>query len=126
MADAISIEDILLTLEEHRFNLGAAARDLGIRRNALKERIERTPQLAAALEDFREGLKDKAEDNVNIAVLNGDKGASQFVLQTIGKDRGYHTGVAGVGKDGEIVIQIQRFTDSPAEEVPALSHSGAD
>ena len=123
MDERISDAKLIEALEENRCNIGATARALGLRRSDLKLRIDKNPQLTLLIEDFREEILDKAEDNVAVGVLAGDKGTSQFALQTIGKSRGYHTGVAGVGKDGEIVIQIQRFGDAPAEQVPALPHS---
>ncbi len=95
-------------------NKSKAARDLGMSRKRLVERAERIPALVALMEDLREDILDTAEDNVFADVRKNDPTANRFVLSTLGKTRGWSQGVAGSGKDGEIVVQINRL--APADE----------
>lgn len=102
------VEDgaIYTVLVEVRGNLSRAAAELGLRRGVLKERVDRSPILVSLLQDLRQGIVDKSEDNIFLAVERGDEPMSRFVASTLGKDRGWSQGV--VGKNGgaiEIVIR---------------------
>lgn len=103
--------DIYRALAEHRGNIAAAAADLGVRRNYLVERINVTPELKVLLEDTREGIVDKAEQNIFTEVERGDGAASRFVVQTIGKARGWSQGVSG-DKGGAIEVVIRKLGDA--------------
>jgi hypothetical protein len=105
----LSDGEIYDAVEQTKGNLGAAARILGVRRSIVAKRVETKPELAALLEDFRQSVIDTAEDNVHKDVEKGDPTASRFVLQSIGKDRGYSVGVAGTGKGGSIVVELKSF-----------------
>lgn len=96
-------------------NIAEAARQLGVSRHRLKEVIDKHPPLIALLDDLRQGLIDKAESNIFADVDKGDATASRFVAQTIGKDRGWSTGISGSGKDGSIVVEIKQFSENPGE-----------
>lgn len=120
--DGFAPEDRVVTLGEiyeqliaSRGNLTDCARELGVSRTRLKVRIEGNPTLVATLEELTEGVLDKAEQNVFDGVMRGDAADSRFVLQTKGKERGWAQGVAGTGKNGEIVVQINRLAP-PTEE----------
>ena len=86
-----SDEQIAVALRTCRGNLSAVARILGLRRQKLKERVDRTPDLVAVRMDELEALLDKAEENIYEAVYAGDYKATIFVLRTLGRDRGYCT-----------------------------------
>lgn len=92
-------------------NISASARAVGLTRTNFVARVQKSPALMALLEDLRETIVDKAEQNQYAEVLAGDAAASRFILQTLGKNRGYSTGVAGTGKDGAIVVEIKSFTE---------------
>lgn len=92
-------------------NISATARNLGISRSRCKARIDKNPSLVALVEDLTGGVIDQAKENVFNGVMRGDPTDSRFVLQTIG---GFSTKVAGSGKDGEIVVVINKLGGSDA------------
>lgn len=96
-------------------NISATARALVMSRRRCKERIDRSPVLTALLIDSTEEIVDIAAGNVFADVRKNDPTANRFVLSTIGKERGFSTGVAGTGKNGEIVVQINRLSDGKPE-----------
>lgn len=89
-------QQIAYALERARGNVSKAAKDLAtslnvpISRAWLDNKCRTKPELAAILSDLRESLVDEAEDVLteNVADLR-DLGAAQFVLRTLGRDRGY-------------------------------------
>lgn len=98
------IED---TLQKSMGNISVAARSLGMTRNALYQRIRRTPQLKTILDDARESLVDVAESALYSAVTKKEGWAVCFTLKTIGKSRGYI----------ERTELIQRTEETPLEEM---------
>jgi len=106
----VSEGDIYNALVEADGNKSAAARALDMRREVLQERIDRSPTLASLMQDLNEDIIDEAESNHRKRVRSGqDPTAERFILQTLGKGRGYTTGVSGSGKDGDIVITVRKF-----------------
>lgn len=95
-------------------NVAAASRVLGVTRTKLQTLIDRTPAFVALVAELRDEIIDHAEDNIYADVKRGDQTASRFVVQTIGKSRGWSTGVVGTGKDGSIVVEVRKL----AEETP--------
>lgn len=107
----LTLGTIYKSLIEHKGNISACARALEVSRAGLIKKIEGCPALVMLRDEFRQAVIDKAEDNVFADVEKGDQSASKFVLQTIGKDRGYTAGVAGTGKAGEIEVTIRTFAE---------------
>lgn len=101
--------DIYEQLLASEGNKSHAARALGISRRRIGERIDRSPALTALCQDVVEEVLDQAETNVYADVRKNDATANRFVLATRGKERGWSSGVAGTGKNGEIVVQINRL-----------------
>jgi len=102
--------EIYRALQEADGNKSEAARQLGMERRVLQERIDRSPTLVSLMSDLNEDIIDEAETNHRKRVRSGqDPTAERFILQTLGKGRGYTTGVAGSGKDGDIVITVRKF-----------------
>ncbi len=81
-------------------NVAAVARELKMRRGAVLDRINVSPDLTQVLDDNREGIIDDAETNMFKAAKVGDIPACRFILSTIGKDRGYGTRSELTGLDG--------------------------
>lgn len=106
----INLGAIYHALLEADCNISKAARALEVSPGKLRDRIVNIPAFALLLRDKREGVLDKAEDNIFADVEKGDQTASRFVLQTVGKERGYVQGVAGTGKGGEIEVSIRTFS----------------
>lgn len=108
----VSAGDIWDVLKETGGNLAATARELGLTRQRLSDRINKNPDLQQLLSDMREEVIDVAEGNMFQRVKSGaDPAAEKFILSTIGRQRGYSTSVAGVGPGGDIVVTIKRFGD---------------
>lgn len=86
------VEEIALFLTEERGNLSATARRMKVSRQSLKDKVDRTVELKFLVDELLQGILDQAERNIFDAVAEqGDLNQSQFVLKTLGKDRGYVT-----------------------------------
>lgn len=96
-------------------NVSHAANALGVSRTWLARKIDKNVTLTAMLLDRREEIIDIAEQNVFADVRKNDPTANRFVLQSLGKERGWATGVAGIGKGGEIVVVINRLAEGPKD-----------
>jgi hypothetical protein len=99
-------------LEASAGNISSAARELGVSRRWLQGRIDKVPALNALVQDYREEIVDIAQDNVFADVRRNDPTANRFVLQTLGRSRGFGNVVEGNGKNGEIVVNIVRLSDA--------------
>ena len=87
-----------------------AARNLGITRNALNQRIMKYPALKAACAEAREYLIDKGESALVTAVENNEAWAISLLLKTLGKNRGY-VEKTEFGVDGNITVNVVKFSD---------------
>jgi hypothetical protein len=76
------------------------AKRLGIKADSLHHRLRRNATLAKAYADKKAYLVDIAEKNIMEAVEAGNLKQSQFILRTLGKDRGYTMRDEVVGQDG--------------------------
>lgn len=81
-----SVRDALM---DSHGNISAAARSLGVTRQALQFRIEKNPELAQIVIDARESRVDIAEDKLGESLLLREAWAVCFTLKTLGKSRGY-------------------------------------
>ncbi len=84
-----SIEQIAQELQACSGNLSAAARRLGMSRQALYKRIRHSRKLQDALEEGRTVLIADAYSELAKAVRSGKAWAILFVLKTLGKDEGF-------------------------------------
>lgn len=109
---AVSASQIWDALTASHGNISGAGRALGIARNKLRLKIDSTPELLVLLDDLRESIVDRAEQNKFLEVLNSDPGASSFILQTLGRNRGYATSASGTSKD-PIVVEVRQFHEEP-------------
>lgn len=98
-------------------NVAAAARSLDLSRTKLQERIDRSPDLINLLSDMREEVVDIAETNqMRRAKSGADPNAERFVLQTLGKRRGWNTATGSMGSNGDITVTITKFAEIEGEE----------
>lgn len=67
-------------------------------RSEIKKLVENTPYIYDYCLESRESIVDIAEDNIFKLVRVGDKDISKFVLQTLGKERGYSTRAEAVDR----------------------------
>ena len=71
---------------------GEMASLLGRTRRGVKEHIERNPELQTLIEEVRESKLDAVEKGLfDLAIIAHDGPSQRFLLQTLGKDRGYTT-----------------------------------
>jgi ribosome maturation protein Sdo1 len=118
----VTEDEIIKALSEARGNVTAAARSLDRARKTIEVRIKGSPVLMAHVAQLREEIIDKAEENIYNDVEKGDQAASKFVLQTIGKDRGFVSRVESTGKDGQnhsegMASEIGRVLDGIASRI---------
>lgn len=67
----------------------AAARALGVTRQAIQNWLRDHPELREVIAENDETLLDLAESNLIKALKNGEKWATRYMLDTKGKVRGY-------------------------------------
>ena len=84
----------------------AIARRLGCSWITVDRAAKKHPAVQEALENEREQLLDLAEANLVRMVERGEWPAIRYVLSTLGKSRGYGTGVEQPGVDAELPLQI--------------------
>lgn len=82
-------------------NVGQAAKKLAIRRMRLRDWIDLNPEVQSCLEDIKAGKLDDVEDKQFEAAMSGDSASGRFLLQTLGKERGYVNRTENTGKDGQ-------------------------
>jgi hypothetical protein len=82
--------DIINSIKRHRGILTKVAEELGYAgATSLLNWVRKDPEVRAAYEEARYAIVDKSEENVFDAIHGGDPRMSQFILKTLGKDRGY-------------------------------------
>lgn len=75
-----------------------AARDLGMTRQGVSQRIRKSPELQAFLAELDQTHLDTAEGVVLEAIANKDLPTARWYLERKGKKRGYATKVETEGK----------------------------
>lgn len=115
----LDIEECRTAIWRGNGNVTTAADILKVTSSRLRAFVRKSPYLSAQLEEAKEQLKDIAEDNVYEALTdNEDKGRkdamTRFVLQGIGKDRGWGSGGTKVqvnnSQGGTVIVGWQDGT----------------
>jgi hypothetical protein len=96
----LDVEECRTALWRTRGNISDAAAMLKIKPQRLRAFVKKSDYLSRELEEAKENLKDIAEGNVYEALTDdqdpGRKDSmTRFVLASIGKDRGWGSGVGG-------------------------------
>lgn len=86
---ALTKEQVEHAIKKTAGNISACARELGVARNTVYNKIEQHAELAQLLADTREELVDIAESALRREVINGNITAIIFTLKTQGRTRGY-------------------------------------
>lgn len=119
----MTVPAVLAALIEHKGNVSRTAKVFYRTTSRMRDFIATKPELVAALDDLRENILDKAEDNVFTAVEAGDLGQSNMVLQTLGKKRGWTNKLEITGEDGKpfapMTVIFQQYPDDEPEALPA-------
>ena len=87
-----------------------AARRLGVSRQAVYNMVNRHPEVNEAMVDAREELLDMAEANLFAAIAKGNLKISCWVLERLGKHRGY-TRQFVMTPSGPTVQKISEMSD---------------
>lgn len=120
-----TVEEIAEALVQRKGNISAVARELGYsRRGTLKDRIDRTPELSAIMDDIREGVLDRSEENVFTAADNGDVKTSLWILERLGKKRGYAQRQEITDGDGKPVAPATFVVKMYAEDEAEMEREG--
>lgn len=82
-------EQIMEALAATKGLVYLAAKRLGCKPDTIYARVRTSPDVAACLKQQRGEIVDTGELSLYNAVLKGESWAVQFVLKTLGKDRGY-------------------------------------
>lgn len=96
-------------LKEFEGNITNVAISFDVPRYVIAKRINEVPLLNEVAQDFRQSLVDVAEEKLARLIAQEDGATVRFVASTLGKDRGYSTGVAGMGKGGAIIVELRSF-----------------
>lgn len=99
------IEEQLIALDG---NTAAVGRSLRISRQAINQRIQKSPRLLKLIDELRETNLDEAENQLMNAIRRGEGWAVCFYLKTQGKKRGYVERSELTGADGG-AIQVSTF-----------------
>ena len=92
MADRHTIPQIEAALHRANGRPAVAARILGISRQAMHERIVRTPHLREVIEEIEQTLLDLAEGAIIKAIRAGHFPTIKWFLDRRGRSRGYGRG----------------------------------
>ena len=88
---ALDEKKVIGTLTAARGNVSLASEKLGVNRRTIHRHMKKNPALRQVVEDCREQVLDRAEENIFEAAEKGDLAACRFILSTLGKARGYST-----------------------------------
>lgn len=101
----ISIDQAAAALQKTFGNVMLAARELGISRTTLYNKINTSDRLRVIVTDGREEIIDIAESALRSRLTQGDTTAIIFTLKTLGKERGYvERQEITTGKDGIRIV----------------------
>jgi transposase-like protein len=86
---------------EHRGNIAAVARALGVDRSTVWDRVKANSRLQKVLTEARETMIDSVESKLYDKALEGDVVSMIFFLKTQGRARGYSDRMELTGADGK-------------------------
>ena len=100
MSYLVSKERMISALEKNGGLITLTARTLGISRQAIHKRIADCDDLREKLQEIRALDLDISEAELRKAIRDGHGWAVKFILQSLGRDRGYVTRSETTGPDG--------------------------
>lgn len=123
--------DLVAAMLKHHANPARVARELGRSRSEVVRVIARNDEYRSLSDELREIALDLVEDAVMKQAVLGDGTQARFILQTLGKDRGYVTRNEATGKDGaplESKIDPSKLDNDTLEKLMAakFGHNSGD
>jgi len=98
--------DVVAAILKTTGNYSSMARLLRRNRNTIVSYVHSNADVATFFSDTKESKLDEIEDQLYEMALAGDRGLMRFLMQTVGKSRGFTTRTEHTGKDGE-AIQVE-------------------
>lgn len=103
----VPIDELAPLLEQNKGNVAAVARQFGVSRGTICNRIKESATLQRVLVDARESMIDNAESMLYKKVLEGSTVELLFFLKTQGRNRGYVERQEVTGKDsGPVEMKV--------------------
>ena len=118
-ASRIRKSDVEAALKRHHGLVGPAAADMGCTRMSIYNAMKRWPELEAVRDHARKMILDMGESALYRKAEAGEAWAVQFLLRTIGRERGYGDRV-DLNHGGR--IDLSNLTD---EELRAIRDGAA-
>lgn len=132
----LDVEECRTALWTFRGNISDAANYLKVPSSRLRRFVANSPYLSREQAEAREVLKDLAENIIYEALTDEDPGRkdamARFVLNSIGKDRGYGTAAKGVnvslpgGGSGAVTISWEDGTNIGNNSSKVIDHEAAE
>jgi len=118
--------------------ISEVARSLSMKPNTLYHRVERTKKLQEVMDEERDAIVDISESNVWKGVKAGDKKDSKYILDRLGKNRGYTTRaeIIDLSENKHITVtpdlsgftadELKKFMEGLANAANAITDSEAE
>ena len=103
----LTVEQCAAALHETAGTMAVAAELLGVNYKTVKRKVDTSERLQSIVAGYRERRVDKAELKLEEAIQNGEAWAIALTVKTLGKSRGYSTGVTVEGGDKPVVIKVK-------------------
>lgn len=81
--------EFLISFVKNNGNRQKALDHVGLQRSSFYKWIDKDPEFKQAFEDAKEALVDRAEETVHKSIKEGDVESAKFLLERLGKDRGW-------------------------------------
>jgi hypothetical protein len=96
-----------------------AAEELGVTRQTVRQRVERSPALKTFVAEVEAAIIDTAEGNVMTQIKGGDVQTSKWLLERKARERGYATRVENEHRIAD--DQLEAIVASLGGDVEALT-----
>lgn len=115
--DTLTEREILDAVVRAHGVIAVLARILGLKRHQTESLIKKYPSVKRAVAEERENLVDLAECRLFEATNYGEEWAVKFVLQCLGKNRGWTKEISPAENKGKILEAINKMTEMDDEEL---------
>lgn len=112
----VAERDLVAAMLKHRGNYSRMAADLDRSRMVVRSAVEKDDEFRALRDEIRETILDEIETGVFNTAMSGDTAQQRFVLQTLGKERGFVTREERTGAGGEPIHTKSKIDVSGLDE----------